>query len=80
MADSTLHEDPDLINRKWRWRRRIAITALFALLLFPLIMLAMVVAGVDALKDYMSMFNTLLMVLGSIVGAYMGLSTWYEKR
>ncbi|WP_167363659.1 hypothetical protein [Vibrio injensis] len=36
MADSTLHEDPDLINRKWRWRR-IAITALFALLLFPLI-------------------------------------------
>lgn len=80
MTEPTPHEDPDLINRKWKWRRRMAMTALFALLLFPLLMLAMVLAGTDTLKDYLSFFNTLLMVLGSIVGAYMGLSTWYEKR
>lgn len=73
-------EDPDLINRKWRWRRRIAMTALMGLLVYPLIMLLLVVFHDAALHDYMSLFNTLLFVLGSIVGAYMGLSTWYEKR
>lgn len=78
MPDAT--ECPDMINRKWRWRRRIALTALFGLLTYPLVMLLLIVFSQAALQDYLSLFNTLLLVLGSIVGAYMGLSTWYERR
>lgn len=55
-------------------------TALIGLLVYPLVMLLLIVFLKAALQDYLSLFNTLLLVLGSIVGAYMGLSTWYERQ
>lgn len=74
------NEDPELTNRKWRWRRRMALSALCGLFAFPLLVLILAASGVDAIRDYQAMINTVLFLLGSIVGAYMGLATWYEKR
>lgn len=70
-----------LLNRKWMHRRRIAYMSLFAIFIETLLIIALAVSGnAGELKDFSSILITVIAGQISLVGAYMGLSTWQEGR
>ena len=60
-------------NAKWKYRRRLAYACTCGALLFPLILLKTTepVVGVVAASFYL--------FCGSVVGAYIGFSTYHDK-
>ena len=80
MADDTPELTEEAVARKWRHRRRMAYMALAGLLMVPVILVALGLAGrLGPLADFTGVIVTVVSVLGSLVGAYMGLATWHER-
>lgn len=72
-------EEFALMNRKWMHRRRIAYMSLFAIFIETLLIIALAVTGnTGDLKDFSSILITVIAGQISLVGAYMGLSTWKD--
>lgn len=66
------HPNPE---RKWQNMRRMAWTSLYASLLYPLLVLC-----VNDPKPLMDIASVFYLLTGSVIGAYMGWSTWGDKK
>lgn len=75
-----MSEEFELTARKWRHRRMMAYTSLWSVI--GLVLLVIILAATGK-TGTLSEFNSILvMTIGgliSIVGAYFGFSTWYDK-
>lgn len=72
-------EELSLMHRKWMHRRRIAYISLFAVFVETLLIVALAVTGnAGDLRDFSSILITVIAGQVSLVGAYMGLSTWKD--
>ncbi len=73
-------EELALLSRKWKHRRRIAYLSLFAVFIETILIMVFAVSGYAGdLKDFSSIFVTIIAGQISLVGAYMGLSTWKDS-
>ncbi len=76
-----MDEPVELTLRKWRHRRFMAYTALWgALAIVGIIMILAAIGAAGELSDFVALLITALGGLFSIVGAYFGFSTWYDRR
>jgi hypothetical protein len=74
-------EDLSLLSRKWKHRRQMAYISIFSAILTMVTVVILAVTGhAGVLKDFNSIIVTGLAGFFSLAGAYMGLSTWSERR
>ena len=72
-------KEMELHERKTSNHRKIAYTALWSSILFTIILLTPLipVERVTALSDLISMFY---IMMGTVIGAYMGVSGWMTRK
>lgn len=76
-----MDEDLQLTLRKWRHRRFMAYTALWgALAIVGVVMMLAALGQSGELSEFSALLIMALGGLFSIVGAYFGFSTWYDRR
>jgi uncharacterized membrane protein len=78
-GNPSLDPEEERLNRKWRHRRRLAYVSLIAVI--TLTALVIVLASQDqagVLADFQGLLITVAGGLLTLVGAYMGVATWYE--
>lgn len=74
-------KDPEVIARKWRHRRRMAYTALLSVIGLTLLIIGLAATErTGELSDFSGLLVTVTGGLITLVGAYMGVATWYEVR
>lgn len=74
--------DPEMINRKWVFRRKIAFRALYmgvSLISLFLLYVILLAPSVEMAKTVAQVVTWGVVGLFSLTGAYMGLATWAEK-
>lgn len=65
-------------ERRWRWRRRIALTSLVSGLGYPLVLVLLTALGSDASEIADSVSWPFYVFVGSNIGAYIGTATWEQ--
>lgn len=78
--ETSLSEDDkmEIVNRRWKNRRRMAWVSIIMMVLMTFVLFFTIPeARLEKLQDVISWAY---MAFASIVGAYMGLSTWAAKK
>lgn len=76
-------DDPYLNKTKWKNRRQMAWVSLFALIgqvIVFLLVITLVDVSVEKLKVIAEMMSWPALAFASVIGAYMGFTTWAGKK
>jgi len=73
-------DDIDVMHRRWRNRRRMAWVSLVSMLIATALILFTNLVSTEKLKILSEVITWFYLSCASIIGAYMGFTTWASKR
>jgi hypothetical protein len=78
--ETTKSNDDYLNKEKWKNRRRMAWVSLFSMIVVTFVILFTDTISVEKLKIISEMLVWFYFSMASVIGAYMGFTTWAAKK